>query len=100
VEAERNFAAAIELDRNYAEAHVNLGTLYQRQGTIPEAVQHYREAVRANPRMFAAHANLGAILASQGRVQEAIVHWRAAAKLKPDEPQIRRELERLEQSLK
>lgn len=40
---------AIDLKRDYADAHFNLGVLLARQGDIDEAVTHFRQAVELRP---------------------------------------------------
>ena len=49
-EAIGHFQAALRLDPNYADAHVNLGVaLSQLPGRIPEAIAHLEAADRIQP---------------------------------------------------
>jgi tetratricopeptide (TPR) repeat protein len=54
-----------------AEAQFNLGTVYRKQGMLPEAVTAFQEAVRLKPQYPKAHYALGVVLDLQGRSQEA-----------------------------
>ncbi|MCB2136338.1 MAG: sulfotransferase [Rhodobacteraceae bacterium] len=47
--AEVNFQKAIRLDPNYAEAHENLGRMYNDHGQHDRAMAHYRQAVILAP---------------------------------------------------
>ena len=49
-EATRHFEAALRLDPNYADAHVNLGVaLSQLPGRIPDAIAQLEAAERIQP---------------------------------------------------
>ena len=48
-QAMAGFTEAVRLNRDYAEAHYNLGTLFDRQGLIDSAIIEYKEAVRIKP---------------------------------------------------
>jgi tetratricopeptide (TPR) repeat protein len=55
-EAIAEYHAAIRLDPNYAEAHMNLGNaLASSPGHLPEAITEYREALRIAPGLAAGH---------------------------------------------
>lgn len=79
LEAEESYPAdAIEiyqrvlaLDPFMADAHVNLGRLYQQTGERGRAEAHYRDAVRLNTSDPVPHFNLGVLLEEQGRREEA-----------------------------
>jgi tetratricopeptide (TPR) repeat protein len=54
------------------------------QGSIEEAMGHYKDALRIRPDYPQAHNNLGSILAEQGKLEEAIFHYRQALRLDPN----------------
>jgi predicted O-linked N-acetylglucosamine transferase (SPINDLY family) len=67
-----------------AEAHYNLGTVFQAQGKLEAAVSSYQRAVELNPNDALAHNNLGAVFHSQGKLNEAVACFWRAVELKPD----------------
>jgi eukaryotic-like serine/threonine-protein kinase len=54
------------------------------QGSLDDALAHYREAIRLNHRSADAHYNLAYILELRGHVNQAIAEYREAIRLKPD----------------
>ena len=50
---------------------MNLGTVYQQQGKLPEAERTYLRAIEINPGSAEAHYNLGLLYQKQNRRQEA-----------------------------
>jgi Flp pilus assembly protein TadD len=61
-----------------ARPHYNLGGALAQQGTLVEAIAHYREALRLRPTYTEAYNNLGVALATQGNLTEAMAHYREA----------------------
>ena len=57
---------AIELDPDYADAHVQLGTLYFREQKYPEAIGEYEKALKANPNEAGIHYHLAQSLRRVG----------------------------------
>jgi len=53
------------------EAHLDLGTIFERQGNLASAEKEYRAAITVNPRQATAVANLSRILMDQKRPKEA-----------------------------
>ena len=80
------YRRAIELKRDYAEAHLNLGAaLALSPDTVGAALEEYRTAIRLKPHYAQAHYNLGLLLSDiPGRANEAIAEYQAALKEKPD----------------
>jgi tetratricopeptide (TPR) repeat protein len=60
------YRQVLALKPDFAEAHVNLGSLLQAQGDVGQAVAHFRHAIALKPDSAAAHYNLGNALALQG----------------------------------
>ncbi len=78
------YRAALQIDPNYAEAHIDLGIALYQKGRIDEAIAEYRQALRLNPASAEAHGNLGDALSREGRINEAIAEYRAALAINPD----------------
>lgn len=84
VEARQAYLQAIELDPNFADAHLNLGRLEHERGELGKAEAHYREAVRCVPDDPTSHFNLGVLLEDRGRAEEAIHAYRRVIAVDPD----------------
>ncbi|MGO8737642.1 sulfotransferase [Rhodoblastus sp.] len=69
--AERAFAAAIQLQPDWADAWVNYGLARYRQGAIEDAKTAMRQALRHAPGHPAARGNLGAFLRITGEPEAA-----------------------------
>lgn len=59
-----------------AEAHNNLGLLYEQQERVQEAYQQFTAVIESRPNDRAAHFHIGRILANQERYDDAIQHLR------------------------
>ncbi|MDE3181425.1 MAG: tetratricopeptide repeat protein [Acidobacteriota bacterium] len=59
--------AAIKLDPSFADAHMQLGTLYSGQHRNSEAIAEFREAIRLRPQLADAHYHLGEALVRAGQ---------------------------------
>jgi len=77
--AKTQIQAAIQSDRNYAEAYEVLGALYVRENRPELAIKEYRQAITIRPDMMRVQLNLGLLLNAQGNRTEAIEHLRVAA---------------------
>jgi tetratricopeptide (TPR) repeat protein len=64
-EAAAEYAKAIRVKPDYADAHNNLGVVLQRQNRFDEAVAHFTEALRINPNDLRARENLIRALAKE-----------------------------------
>jgi protein O-mannosyl-transferase len=81
-----HFQTAIELNAQYAPAHMQYGQALSRAGRLEEAAVQFEEAIRLNPMYFSAHTNLGSTLVELGRVDEAIRHFEDAIGIKATLP--------------
>jgi tetratricopeptide (TPR) repeat protein len=77
------YKQVLELDPDYAPAHINLGTLYYNQSDYDLAEEHYRKAIECDPRYALAHFDLGNVLDETQRLTEAIAAYKAALQLAP-----------------
>ncbi len=59
-----------------AEAHNNLGVLYQNKGLSDEAVREFRRSVSIDPKYVKGHNNLGVALLRTGQVDAAASEFR------------------------
>jgi len=77
------YRKVIELEPEYAAAHINLGTLFYNRQNFVEAEKHYRLAIKIDPRYALAHFDLGNVLDETERIQEAIAAYQTALQLAP-----------------
>jgi tetratricopeptide (TPR) repeat protein len=82
-EAIEAYRHAVACDPEFADAHCNLGALYQVRGEREEARRCYEAAVAADTGHVEGHFNLAGILEEEGRDEAALVHYRAAARADP-----------------
>ena len=77
------YQTVLELDPDYAPAHINLGTVYYNQEDFTRAEYHYRKAIDCDQRYALAWFDLGNVLDETGRVAEAIKAYQTAIRLAP-----------------
>jgi predicted O-linked N-acetylglucosamine transferase (SPINDLY family) len=75
---------ALHADPRLAEAHNDLGNLYQMKGDLDEATASYRHALRLRPDYAEAHRNLASALRRLGRLEEAVDALETAVSLDPN----------------
>lgn len=93
-DADKAFEAyerALELDPGNADAHVNIGRLYQLKGNLKNAKRHYEMAVEAVPHHQLAHYNLGTLFDELSEGELAAAFYRKA----PDVPDAHYNLARI-----
>ncbi len=74
---------ALELDPELAEAHVELGSVYQSVWRWSESEAEYKWALQLRPNDAAAHLGLARWMLSEGRTEEAIEWSKRARELDP-----------------
>ncbi len=57
---------ALALDPNFADAHLQLGTVYAALSNYPDAIREYQSAVRLKPNLAAAHYRLAQVYERTG----------------------------------
>jgi tetratricopeptide (TPR) repeat protein len=82
-EAISSYHKVLELEPDYAPAHINLGTLYYNQSDYELAEEHYRKAIECDSRYALAYFDLGNVLDETQRLEEAISAYNSALKLAP-----------------
>jgi tetratricopeptide (TPR) repeat protein len=78
--AEREYQAVLSESPQFAEAHMNLGLIYQLQDRIPEAVAQFRRALKIEPALVGANFFLGVDYCKGGEGAKAIPFLKAAAR--------------------
>ncbi len=78
--------AALRLDPNHANAHVNLATAYMALRDQPNAIALLRRAVELNPGLIEAYINLGGALSEVGDHHGALAAQHRALELDPNNP--------------
>lgn len=85
-EPEKALAAykrSIALNPDNADAHLNLGRLWQVRGDLKRAAGHYRLALQMTPRHQLANYNLGTVFDELGELDMALGYYRQASEI-PD----------------
>jgi tetratricopeptide (TPR) repeat protein len=83
-EAQAAYIRALALDPEYADAHVNLGRLFQLEGRTQEAIEHYNCSLRAGSLDPTAAFNLGTALETTGQWAKSVTAYQHALELDPD----------------
>ncbi len=78
------YHALLERDERNAQAHNNLGLLYQENGRLAEAARELQRAVAIEPRNAGTHSNYGVTLLLLGRTDEAVAEFQSALSVDPD----------------
>ena len=71
----RHSMEAATINAHNAEAHYQLGLIFQRRHQYKEAIERFRHAVEVDFAETDAHYQLGRIASSQNRLQEALDHF-------------------------
>lgn len=82
-EAVAEYRRAIEIDPNYATAHINLVGVHGRLNQFDKARQHYHAAIKLAPASEELHNNWGIVCAIQGQFGEAEKSFRRALESNP-----------------
>ncbi|MDJ0625664.1 MAG: tetratricopeptide repeat protein [Candidatus Caenarcaniphilales bacterium] len=67
-----------------AEAHLNLGNIYWKQGRDGKPIRHYLAAIKLNPNYAEAYYNLGNVFFEQGEREQAYEAYKKSTELKPN----------------
>jgi tetratricopeptide (TPR) repeat protein len=77
------YQKVLEINGDYAPAHINLGTIYYNARDFRQAERHYRLAIEVDSRYALAYFDLGNVLDETGRMKEAIEAYETAIMLAP-----------------
>ena len=72
------YSRAIALNPRNADAHVNLGRLFQVDGDLKRATRHYQLALHASPEHQLAYYNLGTVFDELDELDVAVGYYRQA----------------------
>ena len=87
---ERNGAAiesydqAIKINPKYADAHLNKGSVLQKNGEFDAAMESFNKALSINPYHSIAHFNMGNALNEKSELDASVESYKKAIKIKPD----------------
>jgi Tfp pilus assembly protein PilF len=81
--ARQHYRALLERNELDAQAHNNLGLLYQEQGLLNDSLLELQRAVAIEPRHAGTRNNYGVTLLMLGRTDEAVAEFRSALNLEP-----------------
>lgn len=99
-DAIREYRRALDIDRDFVDAHNNLGRLYLQQGKNDRAIEEFTEATRLQPRVALYQRNLGVAYVQAGETKKARMSFQRVLELERDGPSAeyaRRMLEELKQ---
>ena len=82
--AKKLLEQAIEINPNYAEAHNNLGNVFQELGRHKEAIVSYQSAININPNILTAYHSLANSFRILGKYQEAITFYQKVIEKDPN----------------
>ncbi|MBT7952668.1 MAG: tetratricopeptide repeat protein [Gammaproteobacteria bacterium] len=82
-DAEHAYKKAIELERSFVPAFVNLADLYRLQNSEQKAESTLREAIAVNDHVSAVHHALGLSLVRQKRYEEGLLNLERASQIDP-----------------
>jgi len=77
------FSHALNVTKNNAVMHNNLGNVFLNKNDYDLAELHYRKALKIDPYNLLAHDNLADLLLIEGKLDEAIGHYRWVVQIKP-----------------
>ena len=86
--AEREYRAVLAVAPDFAEAHMNLGLVYQLQDRIAEAMKEFQRALRLKPKLAGANFFIGVDHCKLGQGTQAIPYLTAAVKAAPGSAEI------------
>ena len=78
IKAPDAYKEAIRIDPKNADAHVNLGRLYQLRGDLKHAKRHYELALTARPGHQLAYYNLGTVFDELDEIEKASDYYEKA----------------------
>lgn len=77
------YKAALESNSSLAEAHSNLGLIFNQQHNYAGALSEFRKALAINPKDAITYNGIGAALRAERDLQGAIKNWQTAVSLDP-----------------
>jgi tetratricopeptide (TPR) repeat protein len=81
--AAEEFAMAVKLKPNYADAYHNLANTYLRMGKIDDALKNYEKALSISPNLWQSYQNIAVIYYNQKKYDRAEEYMKKAIKIMP-----------------
>ena len=78
------YSHTIELKPGFAEAYINRGITYDKQGAVDRAIVDYNTAIQLNPNYAEVYNNRGIIYDNKGEHERAIEDYTMAIGLRPE----------------
>ena len=78
-----DYEAALKIDDNDANTHLNVGTAYQANNNLPRAMAEYKRALQINPNLPDAHYYLATIYDTNNQKPLAIAEYQKYLKMAP-----------------
>ena len=82
-DARKELERAVKLNKDYAEAHNNLGVIDYVKKNYGGAVKEYKRAIKLNPDSASFHSNLGSAYFSQQDFEGAVREYSLAMQIDP-----------------
>ena len=82
--AKKHYEAAIKMDRNYAEAINNLGTVYYIDRSYGKAISYFKRSLKCSGPLATVYANLGSAYFGRRDYKNSSLFFEEALKLDPD----------------
>ena len=96
---EKKFQAALAADDQFAEAHYNLGVVYERMRRPEDAKRAYQRALQIKPYLKEAAENLAILLQAEGRTADALALIQEILRMYPEDGSARARLASLYQAV-
>jgi len=77
------FKESLQHNPDQARVNNNLAIIYQQEGEIDKAIEHYKEAIRIRPSYVKALSNLGLLYAEKGELKKAAEQLEYASVIDP-----------------
>jgi tetratricopeptide (TPR) repeat protein len=85
-EAARMFQQALSFNPSSANAHFELGQVFEQRGQADDAIREYQEAIKVDPDKSAAHMRLAQVYTKQGQQENAVKEFQEVLRLNPQDP--------------
>lgn len=82
--AKKYYQQAIKMDRNYAEAINNLGTIYYSSLSYNKAIGYFKRSLKCSGPVASVYANLGAAYFGRHDYKNSSTYYEKALRLDPD----------------
>jgi tetratricopeptide (TPR) repeat protein len=93
-DAKREYLQALQINPDFAPAHMNLAALCLTTEDFAGTVEHCERVLQAEPDLAPAEMCLAMALRGQGHLDDAIRHFQRVLQLTPNDPKAREELAR------